>query len=124
METVGARLNAGTDDATLEVAELGRGILRDKVKLLNGVWCWRKTQKVVRHLIVVHAVQDKVIGLFTVPVDIGPSSLEGSVSAVVEVVGIRRDRTGREQSQLHVVAGSQRQTRSEERRVGKECGYT
>src|SRR5882724_7151370 len=35
METVCARLNAGTDDATLEVAELGRGILRDKVKLLN-----------------------------------------------------------------------------------------
>src|SRR6266852_3199686 len=108
VETVSARLDGGADDATLEVPELGRRVLRDEVKLLNSVWRRSKADKVVRRLVVVHAVQDKVIGLLAIPVDVRPGSAR-SIVAVIEAVRIGRHCAGREQGQLNVITGGQGQ---------------
>ena len=103
-------LIGGADDAALIVPELSRGVLGNKVEFLNGVRRRGKADQVVRHLVVVHAVQDEVVGLFAVAVDIWPAAA-GGIVAVIEAVGIRRHRPGRQQRQLHIVARGQRQRR-------------
>src|ERR1700730_8329328 len=103
METVSARLDGGADDTALKVSKLGRCVLSDEVKLLNCIWGRSKADMVVRCLIVIHTIQDKVVGLFAIPVDVRPASARGIV-AVIEAVRVGRDRTGRQQGQLNIVA--------------------
>ena len=50
----------------------------------------------------------KVVGLFAVAVDVRPGSVR-CVVAVIEAGGIGRNRTRRQQRQLHIVACGQRQ---------------
>src|SRR5581483_8162736 len=77
MESVGAALGADTDDAAHKVAELGRGILRDHVEFLNGINAWGIAHRILRDLIVIHAIEQEVIGLFTIAIDQRTAAREG-----------------------------------------------
>ncbi len=60
-------------------------------------------------LVVVHTVQDEVIGLLTVSIDVGTAAVVDVVS-VVEGGVIHGDAAGRQQRQLNIVTGRQRNT--------------
>ena len=79
MKLVTAGLDADADDAAQELAEIGAGIVRDDVKLLDRVDAGRIRDVVVHELVVVHAVQQVVIGLLAVAVDVGPARVEREV---------------------------------------------
>ena len=96
MKTVSARFDCGADDAALKVAEFGGRVLGNEIKFLNRVRSRRKPEQVIRHLIVVHAVQDEIVSLFAVAVDVRPGSIRGIV-AIIEVAGIRRYRAWSQQ---------------------------
>src|SRR6266851_10075766 len=63
VEAVGARLDCGTDNAALEIAEFGRGVARNQVEFLDGIWCRSIAQKIVRYLVIVHSIEEEVVGL-------------------------------------------------------------
>ena len=84
------------------------GIVGDDVEFLDGVDIRREGDVVVDELVVVHAVQQVVIGLLAVAVDVRPAGVEGLLAGV-EGAGAGGYRARREQRQLVVVAGFQRQ---------------
>ena len=59
-------------------------------------------------MVVVHAIQNEVVGLFAVTVYIRTSAVSGG-EPVFKRGQIRVNRTRREQRQFHIVAGGQRQ---------------
>ena len=97
VKVIRARLDLRADDRAHEVAELGRSVLRDLVELLNGVHARRIAHQVVRHLVVVHAVQNEVVGLLAVAVDVRPSAA-GRRLAVGEAGRIRMYAARRQQA--------------------------
>ena len=105
---VGSGLDGSANDPALEVTKLGRGILRDQVELLDRIRSGRVPQKVVRNLVIVHAIKNKVVGLFAVAIDERPATA-GGVITIIEAGRIGRDGARREQRQLHIVARGQRQ---------------
>ena len=109
MEAVGPRLDSRAHDSALKVPELGRGILGDEIEFLNRIRRRRKANQIVRHLIVVHTVEDKVVGLFPVAVDVRTAAIAAGVVAVVEAPGVGRHRARRKQSQLDVISCGERQ---------------
>ena len=74
MVVVGAGLDRGADDATLEISGLGGSVLANHAKFLNRVHTWSKPNQVVRHLVVIHTVEQEIVGLLTVPVDMWPAT--------------------------------------------------
>ena len=70
MKTVGARLDARTDDSPLIVPELSRGVLGDQVELLDGI----NPRCITDFVVLVFAVEDSVneifVGLLAVSVDV------------------------------------------------------
>ena len=68
MIAVGARLDRSTDDAPLEISELCRSVLGNQAKFLNRVHAGSKPNQVVRHLVVIHAVEQEIVRLLTVSV--------------------------------------------------------
>ena len=83
MVLVGAGLDRGIDDAAGKVAELSRGVGSDDVEFLDGVRRRRDGQVVFGGLVIVHPVQDEVIGLLAVSIDRRTAAAIG-VIAVVE----------------------------------------
>src|SRR5256714_5598650 len=63
MIAIGARLDAHTDDAALEVPEFSRSVVGDQVEFFDGVRSWRVPKQVVGNLIIVHAVEQKIVRL-------------------------------------------------------------
>ncbi|SRR5258708_1685929 len=96
VETVGTRLDCGTDNATLEITEFSRGIVCDQVKFLNSVRRGCVTQKIIRYLVIVHSIEEEVIGLLTIAVDVRSRPVRRIVS-IIKISGIGRDGTRREQ---------------------------
>ena len=78
---VGAVLDGSTDNAPLELPELSGSVLGYQAKFLNRVHTRSKPNQVVRHLVVIHAVEQEIVGLLTVPVDMR-SATEWAVPAV------------------------------------------
>ena len=56
--------------------------MRDEVELLDGIDTGSKGHVVVVDLIVVHAVEDVVVGLLAVAVDVGTADLEAGLGPV------------------------------------------
>src|SRR5579859_81589 len=83
METVRARLDGSVDDAPCEIAELGGSIRSDQVEFLDCVRGGRETEIVFRGLIVIHPVQDEVIGLLTMTID-GRAATARRIVTIVE----------------------------------------
>src|SRR5215472_3202645 len=108
MKIVSARLDRGADDATLEITELGRGIVSDQIEFLDGVGRRGVTEQVVGNLIVVQTVENEIVGLLAVTVNIRPCAVRRVVT-IVKVRRIRGNRTCRQQTQLNVVTCGQRQ---------------
>src|SRR5882762_1029508 len=69
VKRVGAGFEGCADDATHKVAEFRRRVVRDQVEFFDRVGRRRIAQQVVRNLVVVHSVENKVICLFAVAVD-------------------------------------------------------
>src|SRR5260370_27151162 len=47
VETVGTRLDCGTDNAALKIPEFCRGVARNQVEFLDGIWRRSITQEIV-----------------------------------------------------------------------------
>ena len=107
MELVGAGLDDHVDDAALEVAEFGRGVVGDHLELGDGVQVRLVGRQVVRSLVVVHAVQQEVVALFAIAVDIRTAAARGALP-VVEAGRIRRGDARRQQRQRDRVAADER----------------
>ena len=71
MEQVGSRLNRGTDNRSLAVPEFSRSVIGDHVEFLNRIGTRGISNHVVRHLVVVQAIQQEIVGLFPVSVHVG-----------------------------------------------------
>ena len=69
VEAVGSRLDGGVYDPALEIAEFSWCVAGYEIELLDGVRGWRVTQQVIRYLVVIHAVQQEIVGLLTVAID-------------------------------------------------------
>src|ERR1700752_1999209 len=70
METVRARLDAGVDDPTLEVAKFCRSVLSNQIKFLDGVGRRCQPGEISGDLIVIHPTKKKVVGLPAVSFDV------------------------------------------------------
>src|SRR6476660_4985367 len=88
VEAVGPRLNGGVYNSALKISELCRGVLRDDVKLLNGVRRRRESKPVLRYLVVINAVQQEVISLFTIAIDIGAPAVFCGVGTLIRARGV------------------------------------
>ena len=97
MKAVCPRLDRCADDAALKVAKLGRSIIRNQVELFDSIWRRRVTQEVVRYLVVIHAVEQEIVGLLAVAVDQRPAAIKISIVAAGEAGRIGRHRSGRKQ---------------------------
>src|SRR5262249_25569988 len=95
MEVVGPRLEGGANDSALEIPEFGGGVLGDQVEFLDGVGSRCVPQEVVGNLVIVHAVQQKVVRLFAVPIDVWAATTV-DVVPIVKAGGIWCDRAGRQ----------------------------
>ena len=104
MEAVGSGLDGRVDDAAFEIAELCRRVLRDQIEFLDCIRRWCVTQQVVGDLVVIHAIEQEIVGLLAIAIDERTSAITAGVVAVIEAAGIGRDRTRREQCQLRVIA--------------------
>ena len=109
METVGTGLDARTDDAAHEVAEFGRGVTGDQVKFLNSIRSRSVAEEVIRHLVVVHTVEQEVVGLFAIAVDERTRAVTASVVSANETAGVGGNRARGKERQLHVISGGERQ---------------
>src|SRR5207302_11126801 len=78
-----------------------------EVELLDGVGGWRITQEVIRYLVVIHAVEQKIIGLLAVAIDERSTAITASTVAVIKAAGVGRHRPRCKQSQLDVIARGQ-----------------
>jgi len=103
VEGVGAGFDGNADDAAEVVAVGGRGVLGDEVELLDGVDAWREGYVVVVDLVVIHAIEDVVVGLLAVAVDVRAADLEAGLRTG-KGAGVQGDGAGREQGELVVVA--------------------
>ncbi len=108
VKLVGAGLDGDADDAAKVVAVGSRGVLGDEIELLDGIDTGREGDLVVVDLVVVHAVEDVAVGLLAVAVDVGTSALEAGLRTG-EAARVGGDGAGREQRELLVVAGGERQ---------------
>ena len=109
MELIGAGLDGGIDDATGEVAELSRGVGSNDVEFLDGVGRRRDSQVIFGGLVVVHTVQNEVVGLLAMSIDVGTAAAVDVISVVQGGV-IHGHAARRQKSQLDIVAGRQRNT--------------
>src|ERR1700733_7245486 len=103
MELVGSGFDGDADDAAEVVAIGGWRVLGDEVELLDGVDAGGEGYVVVVDLVVIHAIEDVVVGLLAVAVDVGASDLEARLRAG-KGAGVQSDGAGREQGELVVVA--------------------
>ena len=92
----------------MKIAELGRSIVGNEVEFLDSVGRWSVSQKVIRDLVVIHAIEDKVVGLLAVSIDIRPTTA-GGVVTIVKTRRTWRYGTRCKQGQLDIVARGQRQ---------------
>ena len=81
-------------------------ILGDQAEFLNRVHTRSKSDQVVRHLVVIHAIEQEIVCLLAVSVDIRPAGAPRAISAR-QRLRIRMHAAGCEQGQLNVVAGEQ-----------------
>src|SRR6185369_11766971 len=95
VKLVGAGFYGDVDDASLEVAELGGGIAGDHLELLNRIHAGLIGDHIGVLVVVIHAVQQEVVGLLPIPVDVGPAAGRGA-QAVGEAAGVDRGSTGGE----------------------------
>ena len=109
METVRTGLDRSADNAALEVSKLRRGVAGNQVELLDGIGRRGVTQQVIRHLVVIHAVEQEIIRLLAVAIDQRPAAIKIGIVAAGEAGRIGRYRPGRKQGQLDVIARGQRQ---------------
>ena len=58
-----------THDAAHEIPEFRWGVIADQVEFLDGVRRRGITKQVIRHLVIVHAIQKEIVGLLAVPID-------------------------------------------------------
>src|SRR6202040_2487215 len=90
-----------------EIPEFSRGVVAYHVEFLDSVRRRSVAKKVVRHLVVVHSIEEEVVRLFAIAVNERPRSA-GHVVPVIETAGIGMDSAGREQRQLHVISSGKR----------------
>ena len=69
MVTVRTRLDADADDSAFEIPELGRGVIGDEIEFLDGVRSGCVSKQVVRNLVVVHAIEQEIVGLLAIPIN-------------------------------------------------------
>src|SRR5439155_12734176 len=101
---IGTGLDRGVDNPTHKIAELGGGVVGNQVEFLNGVRSGSVAQQVIRYLIVIHAVEQEIVGLLAIAIDQRPAPITAGVVAVIEAARIGRYRPGRKQGQLDVIA--------------------
>ena len=114
VELICPGLDRCTDDTALEVTKLSRRVIGYYVELLNGIHAGGVPDIVSAPFVVVHAVENEIIGLVTVAVDEGASLGAAGVAAgrrlgLVHAGRVDGDTAGRQESQLDVVARGQRQ---------------
>ena len=107
VETVRTGLDGRTDDAAHKVAKFGGGVVRDEVEFLDGIRSRGVTEEVIRHLVIVHTIEQEVVGLFAISVNQRPRTVTGGIASAGEAAGVGRYRAGRQQRQLHVIARGQ-----------------
>ena len=95
---VGARFDHHVDDAALEIAELGRGVVGDHVEFRDGVGIRLIARQIIRRLVIIHAIQQEVITLFPVAVDVR-SAAAGGAHSTRESRRVRRGDARRQQCQ-------------------------
>ena len=88
MELIGSGFRDDADHAAHELAEFRGGVIRDHVEFLDRVHIRRERHVVVHEFVVVHTVQQIVVGLLAVSIDVGPSGVEGGLA------GVERRRAG------------------------------
>ena len=64
-----ARLDADADDSAFEVSELGGGVIGDEIEFLNGVRGGCVSKQVVRNLVIVHSIEQEIVGLLAIPIN-------------------------------------------------------
>src|SRR6266404_2912777 len=69
MVAIRTRLGAYADDSALEVSELGGSIIGDQIEFLDGVRSRRVSKQVVRNLVVIHPIEQEIVGLLAIPVN-------------------------------------------------------
>ena len=99
--------NCRADDTALEIPEFGRSVAGNEVEFLNCVRRRRIAKQVIRHLVVVHAIEQKVIGLVAISVDVRALRTEARVVTGVESIWIDRDRPRSQKGELYIIASRQ-----------------
>ena len=95
VKLVGAGLQADIDNSAEEMAVLGAGIIGDDVHFLDCVNARRIGDVVVDEFVVVHAIQNVVIGLLAIAVQVRPRRVKGLLAGI-EGCGANSDRAGNE----------------------------
>ena len=75
-------LIGGIHDSALKIAELGGGVGGNQVEFLDRVGRRRNRQQVIRGLVVVHPVEDEVVGLLAISVDVWTAAVRSVVTVV------------------------------------------
>ncbi len=107
MILVRARFDRRIDDSTVVVAEFRGGVLGNDIDFGDSVGGGCETQKIVGGLIVVNPIQQEIVRLLAVAVDVRPAAFFGGIGSEVHAMSIDRDRTRRQEGQLHIVACGQ-----------------
>ncbi len=107
MKTVRAGLDHYVDDAALVVAELSRRVIGDELELLDGVDVGLIGRQIIRYLVVIHAIEEKIVRLLAIAVHVGTASARGANTAV-EAVRIGRGHPGSKQRQGDGVTADER----------------
>ena len=95
MVLVGSGLDGRVDNSSLEVSEFRRCVAGNQVELLDGIRRWRVSQQVVRHLVVIHAVEQEIVRLLAVAIDQRPAAIKTGIVAAGEAGRIGRYSPGR-----------------------------
>ena len=84
MVLVGSGLDGRVDNSPLEVSEFRRGVAGNQVELLDGVGGRRIPQQVIRHLVVIHAVEQEIVRLLAVAIDQRTAAIKIGIVAAGE----------------------------------------
>ncbi len=103
MISVSAGLEGRTNDAAHEIPEFRRRVVAYHIEFLNRIRRGSVAKKVVRHLVIVHSIQEEVVCLLAIAVDERPRPA-AHVIPVIETAGIGMDGTGRKKRQFHVIS--------------------
>ena len=95
MVLVGSGLDGRVDNSPLEVSEFRRRVAGNEVELLDSIGGRRVTQQVIRHLVVIHTVEQEIVRLLAVAIDQGTAAIKIGIVAAGEAGGIGRYSPGR-----------------------------